>query len=270
MTIPSQVTYMSCYDIFRHMLLSLDASLDDSIAPSDALSDFVDNEVQVPDFPCDMPCEHDTTMDPHVQGIHLSLMGVSLVAGALARSISATLVTPLELVRTRLQASHARSSFSSVFSPLMREVQMEGVGVLWRGLGATLWRDVPFSALYFTGYELGKVLLTGAGFGENKASSFWTEFSSSFVVGAGSGCIAAVATHPFDVVKTRLQAEAGRAAHGSSVISAVSSIMHRDGVRGLFRGLSPRLAKVAPSCGIMIGSFEVVTRLLAMRRLHRE
>ena len=194
MTIPSQVTYMSCYDIFRHMLLSLDASLDDSIAPSDALSDFVDNEVQVPDFPCDMPCEHDTTMDPHVQGIHLSLMGVSLVAGALARSISATLVTPLELVRTRLQASHARSSFSSVFSPLMREVQMEGVGVLWRGLGATLWRDVPFSALYFTGYELGKVLLTGAGFGENKASSFWTEFSSSFVVGAGSGCIAAVAT----------------------------------------------------------------------------
>ena len=75
---------------------------------------------------------------------------------------------------------------------------------------------------------------------------------------------------PLDVVKTRLQAEAGRAAHGSSVISAVSSIMHRDGVRGLFRGLSPRLAKVAPSCGIMIGSFEVVTRLLAMRRLHRE
>ena len=39
-----------------------------------------------------------------------------------------------------------------------------------------------------------------------------------------------------------------------------------EGVPGLFRGLSPRLAKVAPACGIMMGAFEAASRLLSHAR----
>ncbi|WFD17937.1 Carrier protein, mitochondrial [Malassezia caprae] len=265
MTIPSQVTYMSCYDIFRKSLLSIET-------PVPVLNSVRNRVTEEPlllliDSTCDMPCERSEPVLPvTVQQKKMPLLIVSLISGALARSISATLVTPLELLRTRLQASHGRSSSLSVIRPLVEEVQTHGVSVLWRGLSATLWRDVPFSAIYFTGYEAGKVLLTGGGFGESQTSTFWHEFGSSFIVGAVSGSIAAMCTHPFDLVKTRLQAEQTQA--GNSLFRVLQQIAARDGAKGLFRGLSPRLAKVAPACGIMIGAFEGVSRLLAHSRTY--
>lgn len=264
MTIPSQVTYMSFYDIFRKSILSIEA-------PVPNWRESLTRSSPVPDFPCDMPCEHDDGFQdavPMTQA-RVPLLVASLVSGAGARSISATLVTPLELLRTRLQASHGRSSFPSVIQPLYREVQQHGIHVLWRGLSATLWRDVPFSAIYFTGYEGGKVLLTGRGFGESPSSTFWHEFGVSFTVGATSGCIAAVVTHPFDLVKTRLQAEHENRfvrVSSRSLFQTLRRIFTTEGVPGLFRGLSPRLAKVAPACGIMIGAFEGASRLLSHAR----
>lgn len=231
MTVPSQVIYMSFYDTFRRSLRSLSA-----------------------------PTSRDETSA-------VPRLGVSLVSGAMARAIAATAVTPLELLRTRLQASHARaSSFRSVLQPLYEDVQRGGVRVLWRGLSATLWRDVPFSAIYFTGYEGGKVLLTGSGFGESQSSTFWHEFGLSFLAGGGSGMAAAVVTHPFDLIKTRLQAVHGASAPSSSVAATLRHIVETDGWTGLFRGLSPRLAKTVPACGIMIGVFEAVSRSLVASR----
>ncbi|PKI85361.1 Carrier protein, mitochondrial [Malassezia vespertilionis] len=196
------------------------------------------------------------------------LMGASLISGALARATSATLVTPLELLRTRLQATEG--STLAVLEPLYKEMQRKGVSVLWRGLSATLWRDVPFSAIYFSGYEGGRYLLTGGGFGEGHTSSFWHEFGISFGLGATSGSVAAFATHPFDLVKTRLQADAdinprkgANSTSTGSIFSVLQRVVQYEGMPALFRGLSPRLAKVAPSCGIMIGSYEVVGRYLA-------
>lgn len=269
MTVPSQVTYMTCYDVFRRMLLSLETP-PIKVVPCM----FEENEVCVPELPPGMPIDFEEA--PVSSSFQMPLLGASLVSGALSRSVSATLVTPLELLRTRLQASHGRSSFTSVLEPLYREVQYHGVGVLWRGLSATLWRDVPFSAIYFTGYEAGKYMFTGAGLGESQTSTFWHEFGISFGVGATSGSIAAFMTHPFDLVKTRLQAESQstgnqramglNAPSTSSMFHTLQRILATEGTPGLFRGLAPRLAKVAPSCGIMIGSFEVVGRWLA--RMH--
>lgn len=264
MTIPSQVIYMSCYDIFRQALLSVEAFVPVWRAPIPRAS------IHMPDFPCDMPCEHDEFVEaaPMAQA-RMPVLLVSLASGAAARSISATIVTPLELLRTRLQASHGRSSFLTVIQPLGQEVKQHGMRVLWRGLSATLWRDVPFSAIYFSGYEGGKLFLTGGGFGESETATFWHEFGISFTVGATSGGIAAVATHPFDLVKTRLQAEE-KGRHTRSSSRSLFAVLHRavqtDGWRGLFRGISPRLAKVAPSCGIMIGVYEAVSRILTHTR----
>ncbi|KAI3628088.1 MTM1 [Malassezia furfur] len=266
MTVPSQVTYMTCYDAFRRLLLSLD-SPPITVVPSM----FDENEMCVPEIPGGMPYDLD---EVPTSTFRVPVLGASLVSGALSRSVSATLVTPLELLRTRLQASHGRSSFASVLEPLYREVQANGISVLWRGLSATLWRDVPFSAIYFTGYEGGKYLFTGAGFGESHTSTFWQEFGISFGVGATSGSVAAFLTHPFDLVKTRLQAETqsrnhryppGAARPSSAMLGTLRCIVASEGIAGAFRGLTPRLAKVAPSCGIMIGSFEVVGRWLAHR-----
>ena len=60
---------------------------------------------------------------------------------------------------------------------------------LWRGVSPTLWRDVPFSAIYWTCYELEKkaILARNAASGVN-----WHVGFTSFVCGASSGVIAAV------------------------------------------------------------------------------
>lgn len=246
MTVPSQVTYMTCYDHFRLYFLELGPEVHSS------------GQVSL------------SNVTPHT-------LGASLAAGAIARSISATLVTPLELLRTRLQATTSGASdgvergLSNVFRDLGRQVSREGPTVMFRGLVPTLYRDVPFSAIYFAGYESMKRVLTGSGLGERNddamgAQTKSQEFATAFVSGATSGIVAAIFTQPFDLIKTRLQAEQGggsNTANGRSVMSMARNIVQNEGgFMGLFQGMSPRAAKVAPACGIMIASFEVVGRWL--------
>ena len=273
---------MTCYDLFRDHFLAWDSAREEQAASraaetAAALQGGAGSSSAAAMIPL--------ASANHLSSVTTHSLIASLTAGALARAISATLVTPLELLRTRLQASSALSSadsFSGNLRALRSQVHADGITVLWRGLGSTLWRDVPFSALYFAGYEAMKRAMTGGGLGEGHAKGHGEEFTIAFISGATSGTIAAVATHPFDLVKTRLQAarstpnsssnsasasfrQAGRAGRAmpTSTTAIVRSIYAAEGVQGLFRGLSPRVAKVAPACGVMIASFEVVGRFLA-------
>lgn len=273
MTVPSQVTYMSCYDFFRsHLLASEDT--DRIQAAFSETSAANGRELGL------------GGKSPSLSAVTAQSLYASLLAGALARSISATLVTPLELIRTRLQASsRSQATLSSILRGLWVEMRTtslrsgSGPLILWRGLTPTLWRDVPFSAIYFAGYEAAKRSLTGGGLGEGNASGSTEEFGVAFVSGAMSGSVAALLTHPFDVVKTKLQTQGSSNTHHSSrrlsgslrsskaptvnIWSTFRHILHQEGAKGLWKGLSPRTAKVAPACGVMIASFEVVGRALA-------
>lgn len=74
-----------------------------------------------------------------------------LVAGATARTWAATIVSPLELVRTKMQSK--RLSYFEIGQALRSLLQYHGITGLWKGLGSTLLRDVPFSAIYWVLYE---------------------------------------------------------------------------------------------------------------------
>jgi solute carrier family 25 protein 39/40 len=245
MTVPSQVTYMTCYDSFRHYFMSLDSS------------------------------PRATSKTPSFSNISSHTLMSSLASGALARGISATLVTPLELLRTRLQASSSTSAsrnLTSILVELGSQVRREGPTVMFRGLVPTLYRDVPFSAIYFAGYESMKRVLTGSGLGEGNADDGrGKEFGVAFISGSTSGILAALLTQPFDLIKTRLQAEEAQSnKRMSGMFTVWKQIVQNDGYAGLFRGLSPRVAKVAPACGIMIASFEFIGRWLQERTNSRE
>ena len=151
-----------------------------------------------------------------------------LVAGSIARIAAATVVSPMEMFRTRLQATTGPSGtghFAATLRGLGDLVQTKGYTSLWRGLTLTMWRDVPFSGIYWWSYEASREKLadmrerqggrdTGDVLGQRasraRSSSRSKQnnsvtFVDSFLSGALSGSIASAVTTPFDVGKTRQQ-----------------------------------------------------------------
>jgi solute carrier family 25 protein 39/40 len=183
---------------------------------------------------------------------------VPLAAGVFARSIVSSVISPLELVRTNLQSTpslpNTPHTLKSVLSSLEGLVRTHGVRHLWRGLEPTLWRDVPFSGLYWASYEGMK------GRFEKRGRS---GPSVAFICGATSGTVAALLTSPFDVLKTRRQALVmSTPGQRTSALPFIQQIIRTEGVSALFAGLGPRIAKIAPACGIMIACYEVCLWLL--------
>ncbi|KAL8945638.1 MAG: hypothetical protein Q9222_007852 [Ikaeria aurantiellina] len=208
-----------------------------------------------------------------------------LIAGSVARVAAASVISPIEMFRTRMQAAPSGVSGMGVFKDtlvgLRKLVHAQGYTSLWRGLTLTMWRDVPFSGIYWWGYEAGRNRLSDlryAQFGQDnsphsarrKEENHTTTFVDSFLAGATSGAVAAFVTTPFDVGKTRQQVleredykKAPSAEKGylrpeeRSMPRFLYHIWKEEGVPGLFRGWAARCLKVAPACAIMISSYEI-------------
>eukprot|EP00850_Spirogloea_muscicola_P017017 SM000142S00531 [mRNA] locus=s142:126906:135045:- [translate_table: standard] len=136
-----------------------------------------------------------------------------LLAGSLSRAVACVICSPVELARTRMQAQ--KELLGAVAPPgmwaTMREVvasspsgSMSGVRRLWTGVGSQLVRDVPFSAICWATLEpLRRRMLEAAG----PAPSVLAVVGANFSAGLVAGSLAAAATCPLDVAKTRRQIE---------------------------------------------------------------
>jgi len=143
------------------------------------------------------------------------------VSGAIARSLVVTVLAPLELMRTRALAGqaqgHAGGGASGSMWSLMRDIYRTegGLSAFYRGLGSTIMRDTPFSAIYWMTFESVKrtiyapLVLDDMAVGESSSTKHATV---NFMSGSTSGALAAIVTHPFDVLKTQLQLAASGAA----------------------------------------------------------
>lgn len=175
-----------------------------------------------------------------------------MCAGITARTISITCISPIEMIRTKMQAKKG-FSYKDLVSIIRNAIQQGGLLSLWQGLGPTLLRDVPFSAVYWMGYEILKSKFTDPG------------FAASFSSGAVSGAMAALLTTPFDVIKTHRQMELGELVfrNPSAVkklpftFSLMFQLYRESGWRSLFAGVSARVMKVAPACAVMISTYEL-------------
>jgi solute carrier family 25 protein 39/40 len=213
-----------------------------------------------------------------------------LLAGATARIFAAGVVSPIEMFRTRMQASRSTGGthFAETVQSVGEMVSTHGYTSLWRGLTLTLWRDVPFSGIYWWGYESirgaltearersrGRTLETEGSRARARSRSQSREnhtatFTDSFIAGASSGAVASILTMPFDVGKTRRQvfvdtapisgAEKILAPEERSMPRFLWHIFREEGLSGLWRGWIPRTLKVAPACAIMISCYEIGKR----------
>ncbi|NXO66111.1 S2540 protein, partial [Phainopepla nitens] len=181
---------------------------------------------------------------------------IPVIAGSLSRLGSATVVSPLELIRTQMQ--YRRRAYKQLYLCISTKVAVDGWRSLWGGWSSTVLRDVPFSAMYWYNYERFKKMMCKE-VGANEPTFF-----VSFTSGAASGSIAAVITQPFDVVKTHRQTQLWESENlqnnllrdSKSTWAVTRKIVARKGITGLFAGITPRLFKVSPACAIMISTYE--------------
>jgi len=187
-----------------------------------------------------------------------------LLAGSIGRAFAVGATSPIDLFRVNRQ-SHSRE-IGSV--QLFRDIVNSGRwSTFWVGVRPTLWRDVPFSGIYWMIYEFLRSEIV-------RSRQVRSNFVTSLSAGAIAGSIAGILTLPFDVLKTRVQMNVDKVANGklaasqlpTSTFGAMADIAAKEGVRALFQGLLPRVFKVAPACAIMISSYELVKEFFVTKR----
>lgn len=194
-----------------------------------------------------------------------------LVAGSGARAMSVVATSPLELLKTRIQAAganaHSRSYAAGATSPFTAAVQqmradMKGtkrqqISSLWRGVGASLSKDVPFAGLYWTLLEPSRHWLnTHTHITQASSGIDMHTLAINALAGSTAGAAAACVTTPFDVVKTRLQTRDPLLAR-KGTLECLVSVAKMGGVRGLFSGWGPRTLRTAAAYGILMSSYEI-------------
>ena len=154
----------------------------------------------------------------------------------------------------KLNPGHVRFGAGSI----VRELGLKG---LYKGAGACLLRDIPFSAIYFTVYSHLKTdLFHEGGVLKKKLSPL-----ELLAAGGLAGMPASYLATPADVIKTRLQVvpRPGQQVY-TGIIDAIKKIYAHEGFAAFFKGGPARVLRSSPQFGVTLLSYELIQRALPL------
>ncbi|KAF5026700.1 hypothetical protein F66182_1207 [Fusarium sp. NRRL 66182] len=228
---------------------------------------------------------------------HISYLAAGF-KGFLGDLAASVVYVPSEVLKTRLQLQgrynnpHFVSGYNyrGTIDAARTIVRAEGTSALFYGYKATLYRDLPFSALQFMFWEQ---FTTWA---RKYKQSRDIGASLELLTGAAAGGLAGVITCPLDVVKTRLQTQvnapseprASKDHHATSQVRHISTsspsthrprpgaialdtssvftglrvIYRTEGIAGWFRGVGPRGVWTFIQSGCMLFLYQRILRQL--------
>lgn len=188
----------------------------------------------------------------------------NFLGGATSGCISTLLLQPLDVVKTRLQVSpHTLSRAPNgpglpviSLTPPVRGLKNPGIVEtfqliirydsplgLWRGVTPTLLRNTLGVGAYFvTLNNLNALLAREDGSLSDR---------STLVAGATARSLSVAMLCPLSVVKTRLEL-AEYSTRYKGVFDALRQIAQREGVRGLYSGLTPAIVRDAPYSALFV------------------
>lgn len=179
-------------------------------------------------------------------------------AGGCASIATSFIFTPSERIKQQMQIG---SHYQSCWNAFMGIIRSGGVPSLFAGWGAVLCRNIPHSVIKFYTYESLKAVLLST---ENSNSNAQPSTLQTLICGGLAGSTAALFTTPFDVVKTRLQTQIpGRAIQYAGVVDTLMKIRRHEGLKGLYRGLIPRLVIYISQGSIFFASYESFKKIFS-------
>ncbi|CAO3639551.1 unnamed protein product [Cunninghamella blakesleeana] len=176
----------------------------------------------------------------------------NLVSGMFARGGVGYIMMPVTVLKVRYESNlYNYKTLSEAFTSIIKH---DGIRGLFAGYGATFIRDAPFAGIYLFFYENCK-----------KKANVWTTANNynvaSYAINLSSGVIAgltaSVITHPFDMLKTRMQLKPTVYKH---VLQAAKKVLKEEGAKGFFDGISVRILRKPLSSAISWTIYEEVIR----------
>jgi len=193
------------------------------------------------------------------------------IAGATAGCTACICCYPLDLVRTRLTTDlPGKEHYRGIVDAFTKIIKAEGFSGFYSGIGPTLAVAVPNFAISYTVYGSLKeyVLDDDLFYNLRKIDDVSGErtlgLSATLFCGAASGSISTLVTFPFDTIRRRMQIQNLHVAVEDrlSGIDQFKQLARKEGVRGLYRGLTPELLKVVPMVGTMFFVYEYLKKAL--------
>lgn len=209
------------------------------------------------------------------RGEPLSYGRVAL-AGMGAGTVQALMLTPVDLVKIRLQLGtervgsagrriippkhgpQAAAAAAAAPGPLrtVREIlAREGVRGLYRGFGVTVLRDAPAHAVYFTTYEAMRERLH-PGCRRGGAEGMLT----MLLAGGTAGALSWLICYPIDVAKSRIQAPGSKY---RGLVDCLQRSVREEGYGVLFRGVGVTVARAFVVNAAIFTAYEMSLRAMA-------
>ncbi|XP_019161945.1 PREDICTED: mitochondrial carnitine/acylcarnitine carrier-like protein [Ipomoea nil] len=185
-----------------------------------------------------------------------------IICGAGAGTAVSFLACPTELIKCRLQAQSALAvaggaavaavKYSGPMDVARQVLRSEGgTRGLFKGLVPTMAREIPGNAAMFGVYEAIKQYLAGgqdtSGLGRG----------SLIIAGGLAGASFWISVYPTDVIKSVIQVDDYKKPKFSGSIDAFKKILASEGVKGLYKGFGPAMARSVPANAACFLAYEV-------------
>jgi solute carrier family 25 protein 33/36 len=188
-----------------------------------------------------------------------------LIAGSVAGCISAIAMSPVWLVKTRLQLQTKEMAqqglaYKNSWDCVRRVYKEEGILAFYKGLAPSLIGMIGLS-IQFTLYEKGKAIILA-----RKGNNAELDSVEYLAVASAAKGIASVITYPHEVLRTRFREQrAVKNPKYTGIVQALKLIAKEEGLAAWYGGMGPHLLKVVPNSAFMFLTYEVVVRLLTPR-----
>ncbi|EEF31690.1 mitochondrial dicarboxylate carrier protein, putative [Ricinus communis] len=198
--------------------------------------------------------------DPNTKTMPLSS---KIVAGLIAGGIGAAVGNPADVAMVRMQADGRlppaqRRNYKSVVDAITRMTKQEGITSLWRGSSLTVNRAMLVTASQLASYDQFKEMILEKGW---MRDGLGTHVTASFA----AGFVAAVASNPVDVIKTRvmnMKVEPGKAPPYSGALDCALKTVKAEGPMALYKGFIPTISRQGPFTIVLFVTLEQVRKLL--------
>eukprot|EP00931_Biecheleriopsis_adriatica_P032078 TRINITY_DN18749_c0_g1_i1.p1 TRINITY_DN18749_c0_g1~~TRINITY_DN18749_c0_g1_i1.p1 ORF type:complete len:325 (-),score=41.68 TRINITY_DN18749_c0_g1_i1:195-1169(-) len=193
------------------------------------------------------------------------------VCSGTAAVMAITIVNPCDVVKTRMQIQgqlgHGAQPYRNTFSALFQIGRWEGIAGLQRGLKPSCCWQFSNVSTRFGVFAAAKDYIN-----VQDESNPVVKWLKKFGLAGCSGCLGALVSNPFFIMKTRLQstctvdALAVGQQHGNfgnlGMVDMLREIYRNDGISGYWRGLSSFALRVTAASAAQLSTYDTAKEAL--------